>query len=343
MKGLYGKFFEEDGLQAYAKFFDILLNQEEGAILWHCTMGKDRCGTGAILLETALGVPEYFILADYLYTNNRINHITEDTIAQARLVENDDNLMHIIRIMDAVHPDYIDAIHSYAEAISGSLENLIRTKLGMTEEKIARLRELYLPVVNHPDVAVLDIATRPDCLSPEVLEVLAELAAVKPLWVELGLQTIHPETAKFIRRGYDLPVFDEAVKNLHAIGAEVIVHQIIGLPNETEEMIYETAEYIGRSGADGVKFHLLHVVEHTDLAKLYREGAFETLTMERYFELLAGCIRRIPKNMVVHRLTGDGEKRTLIAPLWSGNKKHVLNSMNRYFDEIGLEQGSAIQ
>ena len=205
-----------------------------------------------------------------------------------------------------------------------------------------RLRELYLPVVNHPDVAVLDIATRPDCLSEEILEVLTELAKLKPLWVELGLQTIHPETAKFIRRGYDLPIFDEAVKNLHAIGAEVIVHQIIGLPNETEEMIYKTAEYIGRSGADGVKFHLLHVIDHTDLAKLYRAGEFEVLTMERYFELLAGCIRRIPEDMVVHRLTGDGDKRTLIAPLWSGNKKMVLNAMNKYFDEIELEQGSLI-
>ena len=203
-----------------------------------------------------------------------------------------------------------------------------------------RLRELYLPVVHHPDVAVLDIATRPDCLSSEVLEVLAELAKVKPLWVELGLQTIHPQTAAYIRRGYNLPVFDEAVKNLHAIGAEVIVHQIIGLPHESEDQIYETAAYIGNSGADGVKFHLLHVIEHTDLAARYRAGEFEVLTMERYFELLAGCIRRIPANMVVHRLTGDGDKRTLIAPLWSGNKKMVLNAMNKYFDEIELEQGS---
>ena len=205
-----------------------------------------------------------------------------------------------------------------------------------------RLRELYLPVVNHPDVAVLDIATRPDCLSDEVLAVLRELAEVKPLWVELGLQTIHPETAVGIRRGYDLPVFDQAVRDLHAIGAEVIVHQIIGLPYETEEEIYETARYIGASGADGVKFHLLHVIEHTDLARLYRAGGFEVLSMERYFELLAGCIEQIPSDMVVHRLTGDGDKRTLIAPLWSGNKKHVLNSMNRYFDEIGLVQGSKL-
>lgn len=206
-----------------------------------------------------------------------------------------------------------------------------------------RLRALYLPVVNHPDVAVLDIATRPDCLSDEVLEVLRELAAVKPLWVELGLQTVHPKTAAFIRRGYDLPVFDEAVEKLHRIGAEVIVHQIIGLPYETEDEIYETARYIGASGADGVKFHLLHVIEHTDLAKLYRAGEFETLSMEWYFELLAGCIERIPPEIVVHRLTGDGAKRTLIAPLWSGNKKHVLNSMNRYFDEIGLVQGSKMK
>ena len=144
MKKLYSKFFQEDGLQAYANFFDLLLSQEEGAVLWHCTMGKDRCGTGAILLETALGVSADIILADYMYTNDRINHITENTIAQARLVENDDNLMHIIRIMDAVHPDYVDAIHGYAEEINGSLENLIRTELGMTEEKLTRLRELYL-------------------------------------------------------------------------------------------------------------------------------------------------------------------------------------------------------
>ena len=205
-----------------------------------------------------------------------------------------------------------------------------------------RLRELYLPVVNHPDVAVLDIATRPDCLSDEVLAVLRELAEIKPLWVELGLQTIHPKTAEWIRRGYELPVFDEAVEKLHAIGAAVIVHQIIGLPYETEEEIYETARYIGASGADGVKFHLLHVIEHTDLAKLYRTGEFDVLSMERYFELLAGCIERIPAEMVVHRLTGDGDKRTLLAPLWSGNKKHVLNSMNRYFDEIGLKQGSKL-
>ena len=206
----------------------------------------------------------------------------------------------------------------------------------------ARLREMYLPVVQHPDVAVLDIATRPDCLGPEVLEVLSELAAVKPLWVELGLQTIHPRTAAFIRRGYDLEVYDQAVADLHRIGAEVITHQIIGLPGETEQDIYDTARYIGASGADGVKFHLLHIIRGTDLARLYEAGAVDTLSMEEYFRLLAGCIQRIPPHMVVHRLTGDGDKRTLLAPLWSADKKRVLNDMNRYFRDIGLQQGSLL-
>ena len=140
----YGRFFEDDGLRTYAKFIDILLAQEDGALLWHCTMGKDRCGTGAVLLETALGVPAELILADYLYTNDRINHITEETIKQARLVEDNDELMEIIRVMDAVHPDYVDAIHRYAEELCGSLERLIREKLGMTEDKIMLLRKLYL-------------------------------------------------------------------------------------------------------------------------------------------------------------------------------------------------------
>ena len=144
MIGLYGKFFEEEGLRHYAEFFDILLNQDEGATLWHCTMGKDRCGTGAVLLETALGVPADLILADYLYTNDRLIPVTAETIRQARLIEDNDELMEIIRVMDAVHSDYLHTLHSKAEAISGSMEQLIRDKLGMTAEKINRLRELYL-------------------------------------------------------------------------------------------------------------------------------------------------------------------------------------------------------
>ena len=144
MKSFYGRFMEEEGLQNYAKFFDLLLQQEEGAVLWHCTMGKDRCGTGAALLEIALGVPYDVILADYLYTANRLNPITENTICQARLVEDDEELMHIIRIMDGVHPDFLQVLYNKAEELCGDMESLLREKLGMTHEKIAKLRELYL-------------------------------------------------------------------------------------------------------------------------------------------------------------------------------------------------------
>lgn len=203
-----------------------------------------------------------------------------------------------------------------------------------------RLRELFTAAIRRPEIAALSVATRPDCLGEEVLALLAELNAEKPVWVELGLQTIHPETARYIRRGYELPVFDEAVKKLKAAGLYVIVHMILGLPGESEEQIYKTAAYIGRSGADGVKFQLLHVLAGTDLAADYAAGSFRTLSLEEYITLLEGCIRRIPPEMTVHRLTGDGAKRELIAPLWSGDKKRVLNSINRAFDRDALVQGS---
>lgn len=207
---------------------------------------------------------------------------------------------------------------------------------------IDRLERLYRSALAHPDVAALSIATRPDCLDGEVISLLEQLNAVKPVWVELGLQTIHESTARYIRRGYGLPVFDDAVARLKAAGLTVIVHMIIGLPGESEQMIYDTAEYIGRSGADGVKFQLLHVLENTDLAKDYRAGKFRALELEEYIALLSGCIKRIPPAMVIHRLTGDGAKRELIAPLWSADKKRVLNAINQAFDREGLRQGELL-
>ena len=208
-----------------------------------------------------------------------------------------------------------------------------------TYAPIKRLETLYRHAIAHPDIVALSVATRPDCLGDEVLALLAQLNRIKPVWVELGLQTIHPQTAEYIRRGYALPVFDEAVRKLKGEGIEVIVHMILGLPGETDEMIYETARYIGQSGADGVKFQLLHVLEGTDLAADYEAGEFEALSLEKYIELLEGCLRRIPPEMVVHRLTGDGAKRELIAPLWSGDKKRVLNTINRAFNADGVVQG----
>ena len=193
---------------------------------------------------------------------------------------------------------------------------------------------------NLEDIVALDVATRPDCLGPEVLEVLAELAQRKPLWVELGLQTIHPETARAIRRGCSLPVFDEAVRNLHTAGAEVIVHQILGLPGETPAQMVETARYIADSGAEGIKLHLLHILDDADMYEDYLAGRVPVMEKQDYFSVLGACLRVLPPDMVIHRLTGDGDKRHLIAPLWSADKKRVLNDMNRYFEQHDVIQGS---
>ena len=208
-----------------------------------------------------------------------------------------------------------------------------------TYAPVERLRSLYLPVVGNKDVVILDIATRPDCLGEDVIRLLTEINCIKPVWVELGLQTIHPATARYIRRGYDLPVYDEAVRALKAAGLTVITHMILGLPGETSEMMRQTAEYIGRSGSDGIKFQLLHVLHGTDLALDYAAGLFKTLTMEEYIACLEECVESIPRNMVIHRLTGDGAKRSLLAPLWSADKKRVLNAVNAAFLRDDVQQG----
>ena len=209
-----------------------------------------------------------------------------------------------------------------------------------TYAPVDRLRRLYTQTIQHPDVVALSIGTRPDCLEEETIELLSELNTRKPVWIELGLQTIHTETAEYIHRGYPLPVFDDAVRRLRERGITVVVHMIIGLPGETPEMICQTAEYIGRSGAQGIKLQLLHVLEGTALAEDYLAGKFRALSLEEYIELLEQCIERIPPEMVVHRLTGDGAKGSLIAPLWSADKKRVLNEINRAFERDAIRQGS---
>ena len=212
-----------------------------------------------------------------------------------------------------------------------------------TYGSVERLEPLYRQALMPEEVVALSIATRPDCLEKETLNMLAALNARKPVWVELGLQTIHPETARWLRRGYDLPVFDRAVQALRERGIKVIVHQILGLPGETPEMMAETARYIGESGADGIKFHLLHVLRGTDLAREWEAGRLETMTLPAYIQALEACIRQIPREMVVHRLTGDGVKRDLLAPLWSADKKRVLNAIHRAFLQDDVEQGSALE
>lgn len=191
------------------------------------------------------------------------------------------------------------------------------------------LEPKFLEAMEDDEVVAVSIATRPDCLPEEILDMLSRLNAIKPVWVELGLQTIHPQTAEYIRRGYSLEVYDKAVKDLHAIGVEVITHVIIGLPGETKEDMLQTVRYVVESKAEGIKLQLLHVIEGTDLAKDYEAGDFNTLAMEEYLQIIKECVDLIPETMVIHRLTGDGNKRTLIAPLWSADKKRVLNELNK--------------
>lgn len=198
-----------------------------------------------------------------------------------------------------------------------------------TYAPVNELREKYLEAVNHPDIVMLSIATRPDCLSSEVLNLLNEINKIKPVMVELGLQTIHEKTAKYIRRGYSLNVYDEAVRNLKNIGINTVVHLIIGLPFESKEDMLESVKYVCDSGIDGIKLQLLHILKGTDLEKDYQNGLFSALSMEEYLDIIKSCVEIIPKNIVIHRLTGDGAKKDLIAPLWSADKKKVLNAINK--------------
>ena len=201
------------------------------------------------------------------------------------------------------------------------------------------LEQIFTEAIQDPEVKVLSIATRPDCLGDDVLKLLKRLNGIKPVWVELGLQTIHPQSARFIRRGYGLEIFDRAVKDLRKAGIKVIVHVILFLPKETEEMMLETIDYLNRCDIQGVKLQLLHILEGTDLADIYREEHFHTPDMEEYVRLLGKCILRLRPDIVIHRLTGDGPKDILIAPLWTGAKRTVLNRLHQYLKENDIWQG----
>lgn len=202
-----------------------------------------------------------------------------------------------------------------------------------TYAPVEMLRQKYEEAINHPDIVALSIATRPDCLGDDVLRLLDEMNKIKPVFVELGLQTIHQKSAKYIRRGYDLSVYDKAVRDLNEIGVNIVVHVILGLPNESENDMLETVKYVCESGANGIKLQLLHVIDGTDLAKDYEKGLFKTLEFDEYVNLIVKCVKIIPKDIVIHRLTGDGAKKDLIAPLWSADKKRVLNAINKALRE----------
>lgn len=194
------------------------------------------------------------------------------------------------------------------------------------------LRRLYAAAMEPEEIVGLSIGTRPDCLEPEVIDLLTELNKIKPISVELGLQTIHEETARYIRRGYPTSVYDEAVKQLRSAGIDVVTHLILGLPGETSEMAVQSTQHAVEAGTNGIKFHLLHVLRGTDLEQDYLQGKFRCLELEEYAAILKDCLSVLPPHIIVHRITGDGAKRNLIAPLWSGDKKRVLNYLNSYLN-----------
>lgn len=205
-------------------------------------------------------------------------------------------------------------------------------------EELERLRSLYMETIQQPEIIALSIGTRPDCLPPEILDLLQELKAVrpaKPVWAELGLQTIHERTAERILRGYRLPVFEKAVRDLKEIGVEVIVHVILGLPGESREEMLETVRYLGQMepAVDGIKLQQLQILRGTQMAAQYKEDPFPVMTLEEYCALIKDCLQVLPDRIVVHRLTGDGPKSLLIAPAWSADKKRVLNTMRRAVSE----------
>ena len=196
------------------------------------------------------------------------------------------------------------------------------------------LRKRYLEAIAPEEIVGLAIGTRPDCLGEEVMEVLKQINAIKPVSVELGLQTIHEASIQYIRRGYVNQIYFDAVRRLKEAGIEVVTHIILGLPGETVEDMVQTTRAAVKAGTDGVKFHLLHVLKNTDLEKDYLAGRFQCLTMEEYGDWLCTCMKEVPPTVTVHRITGDGAKRNLVAPLWSADKKRVLNFLNKRLTEI---------
>lgn len=208
-----------------------------------------------------------------------------------------------------------------------------------TYADVEYLENIFTQAIKNDETAVLSIATRPDCLGNDVLRLLERLNKIKPVWVELGLQTIHKSTADYIRRCYELDVYNTAVKNLHLIGINVVTHVILGLPNETREMMLQTVRYAGER-TDGIKLQLLHILKNTDLLADFEDGKFKTLSLDEYVDILCDCIENLPDNVVIHRLTGDGDKKLLVSPLWSADKKRVLNTINKAFCERNIIQGS---
>ena len=242
---------------------------------------------------------------------------------------------------DSEEGRYIAYVQSFTGTYPGK-DGFVKDANGVSS--FDRMRKRYLALVQRPEVRVLSIATRPDCLGPEALDLLKELRAIKPVWVELGLQTSNEETAEYIRRCYRNEVYEQAVQNLNALDIPVITHVILGLPGETKEDMATTVRYAVDCGTWGIKLQLLHVLEGTDRGEQYKAQEAGTplpgarpiriMTLDEYTDLLCALLPLIPRDVVIHRITGDGPKRLLLAPLWSGDKKRVLNTINKAIREL---------
>lgn len=204
-----------------------------------------------------------------------------------------------------------------------------------TYGELCKLKDKWIEAIEDPEVCCMSIATRPDCLEEEKIAVLAELNKIKPVWVELGLQTVKEESIEYIRRGYPTEVYDDAVKRLTAVGIETITHVIIGLPGESREDMLKTVEHAVKVGTKGIKIQLLHVLKNTDLCIDYKKGLFNTLSLEEYLDIVCDVLAIIPRDIIIHRITGDGDKKLLVSPLWSGNKKQVLNAFMKRVEPKG--------
>ncbi len=201
------------------------------------------------------------------------------------------------------------------------------------------LEQCFTTAINRDDIVAISIGTRPDCLSLEMLNLLEDLNKIKPVWIELGLQTSNEKSAVYIRRCYKNDVYENAVKKLKKRNINVITHIIIGLPSETKEDIINTVDFSVKCGTDGVKLQLLHILKETDLYEDYKKGNVKPLSIEEYMDILFECVERIPENIVIHRITGDAPKKYLVEPLWSGDKKKVLNTINREMEKRNIIQG----
>ena len=247
-------------------------------------------------------------------------------------------------ITTAVHEQIEEAISRVKRKMGSAPDAYIAYFQSYTNTyaPLSYLETLFTAAIRHPKIVALSIGTRPDCLPDEVLDLCARVNREKPVWLELGLQTIHEDTAVFIRRGYPLSTFTDALSRLRARRLDTIVHVILGLPGENREKMLETVRYLAKQDIQGIKLQLLHVLKGTDLATVYEQHPFPVMTMEEYLDLVIDCVSLLPPELVIHRITGDGPKALLIAPLWSANKRLVLNSLTRRFQERGITQGCGL-